>query len=598
MTGPPSSQQGQQQQQPYLDRGGDRDIDRWSHIDQYGAHAGAGAAAGAGEGEYTPSQPSFDAVASSAVDSASAAIEGSSEPAGAAAAPARPQHNRYAEYPYPPRPASSHALADSRGFSNEQQQQQAAASSSGGYPYPTTATGSASNFYSPTNPVQLPLPPPGGLTAYSPTRPEVQHSHPPAYGSSSSSTTFPYGYGDYNNNNGLYQQANNGVGLYNHTLWTLYQSLYPAQSPALADPSYDPLRYQPIPAPAPARSGQTQLNSYFSSSSVPDRSASAQSATDSWEAIKADWAALLAGDPLPTMSRPTPTWADVEDLCNGLTNAGSRVTVDKVKVIIRGINNLTHGHLKLSGNKAMLISSVTSHLRMLAQNRAPEYFRVARLVGEAQGFSYPGSPAAAGAPAHAAGAAAAASSSAAGTSSSAAQGANNGYYPNTASNGYYGGGAAANGYGSTNGASSAAAAGPSSYASRPQDFNLSRSPVPPAGRSPTFGTAAVHQNGYGASSSSYTSNGRLQPPATNGSHHSAYSAPRPGYSSSNSHNHASSSSSQQIPTTWPAKLPPRPPGLQGQPAVPMNFKPSPFYKIVTAVSTVQTMQRRSLFLIT
>lgn len=346
-------------------------------------------------------------------------------------------------------------------------------------------------------------------------------------------------------------------------------------------------RYKPLPAAATGtrRGGQTQLGSYSSSSSDPSYY---ENPTCTWPEFLAEWAALLALDPQAhIMQHTNPTFADVEDLCYGLANSGHRVTVDKLKTIIRGINQQSRIHLKLSGTKLALLNSVTAHLRRLAADRSPEYTSIARLVGEAQGYAYPGGPTggaagpvagvptAAGQPHAGPSSAATASTSA---SAAAAAGSRPAYkvYPQ-------------NGYNPSAGPSTTSN---SYYApSRPQDFQMKgRSAAAGAGtgytRSPASSAVEAvhaHPNGFAA-----YANGQHQFQApSNGSNSGASS-----YPTNNSPLYSTKPAGAAIPTSWPKPLPARPAAMAGQPAVPINFKPSPFYKIVAAVSSLQTMARR------
>lgn len=255
-----------------------------------------------------------------------------------------------------------------------------------------------------------------------------------------------------------------------------------------------------------------------------------------------------------------------------------RITVDKVKHIIRGINSipgLPLTSLKMSGKKQDLINQVIDVLRSLKNSRSAFFHQVARLVGEAQGHTYPSSS----------------SSSIAATSQNGAPA------KSSSSSGYTGASVAARsnyaaGYAQAGhaGASSSHAPGASQNASHSAQFGLPRSP----GRMHTYtgynGAAGSSVSGYGANDRYSNSPGQsyrqaLPPPngVLNG---------RP----SGSGHSSASGINAQLPTSWPQPLPPVPrSNISGQAAVPMNFKSSPFFKIINAVSPVVTLSRRLIY---
>ena len=525
---------------------------------------------GGGGGGYTPSQPSFDAI-----ETASSAIAGrrvsqfyQQTPAESARDWRSPEYSGYPSYsahynpPFPnydPLPSA----ASSATLPADQSQEYT----------PTTAANSASNWYQPPASLHHPSTPASATQAYSPyspTHPQT-HAHIPttatspitpaetSYSAYSDTRHFPYT--GYSGPQQLQQHPAFPAlsSAYSHN------TQYPASTYTSTSSNTAGARYQPVPSAR--RGGQTRLDSYATDLAY------YESPKCSWAEFLVEWANLIASDPAPIMSRPIPTFADVEDLCNGLASSGYRVTVEKLKGIIRGINSLSSSaHLKLSGTKAQLMASISAYLRLLASRQSAEYVSIARLVGEAQGLSYPPTP---GASTGGTGAAPqnAASTSAVAAAHSAAS-ARQPYPPYQ--NGYVSSATATtNGYNHASTSANGTAAGPSSYASRSQDFGLSRSPVASYQRSPSTSTATTH-NHYNAT------NGRLAPPSTNGIN-SPYHSPYAGSSNAGAN--------ANVPTSWPARLPPRPAGLAGQPAIPMNFKPSPFYKIITAVSGVQTLHR-------
>jgi hypothetical protein len=244
------------------------------------------------------------------------------------------------------------------------------------------------------------------------------------------------------------------------------------------------------------------------------------------------------------------------------------------------IPNLPLTHIKISGNKQELINRIIDVLRSLKNTQSGAYYEVAKLVGEAQGIVYQGTNAAVAATAPSSipqpGASASSASYArqygSATYSDLAPGTSSALRT-TSSTGY-----------------------PGDYAVRPAQFGLMRSP----GRAGSSCTAAAY-GGTSAAASSSTSNGYYQPnrPYSN--------SPNPGYrsvangtagsSSSTSHLQAprqagssgyGSALSSQIPTSLPAPLPPKS-AIAGQPAIPMNFKPSPFFNVISAVSPVVTL---------
>jgi len=125
---------------------------------------------------------------------------------------------------------------------------------------------------------------------------------------------------------------------------------------------------------------------------------------------------------------------------------------------------------------------------------------------------------------------------------------------------------------------------------------------------PGYGTSAA---GAASSSSANASTAFYQPnrpysnmnynrPAVNGSAGPSTShihSRTAGSSSSSSHtlpqrpsgtNGYGAALNSQIPTSLPVPLPPKS-AIAGQPAIPMNFKPSPFFSVISAVSTVVTL---------
>lgn len=271
-----------------------------------------------------------------------------------------------------------------------------------------------------------------------------------------------------------------------------------------------------------------------------------------------------------------------------------RLTVERLKQLIRGIQlvpNLPYPHPKVSGNKQELINRIIDILRSLKTAQSPAYYDVAKLVGEAQGITYQSNPAATSSVPHA------------GTSA-----------PSTSYGRQYG----SSTYGE---AATGTMLGPTSYSTeyavRPSQFGLARSP----GR-----TGSAGASGYGPASSSNADNAnpyyqhgrpysnsphaqyRSMTGSTNGASVDPSSAPshptRPAGSSAapasthylpsrpaGSNGYAAGLSSQ-IPTSLPVPLPPKS-ALAGQPAIPMNFKPSPFFNVISAVSTVTTLPSES-----
>lgn len=153
----------------------------------------------------------------------------------------------------------------------------------------------------------------------------------------------------------------------------------------------------------------------------------------------------------------------------------------------------------------------------------------------------------------------------------------NSYRPNGASTSY------ASALASNN-AASASSRSPYYGSSSTSSYN----PPPSYNRSPYLSHSTISQSGqrYGTSSgttsNSYTG-GQQQQQQRAGQATTASTGYQYGYPSPTlTHN---------LPTTWPKPLPPATaaPGLSGQPAVPINFKPSPFFRIISAVSRVITL---------
>ena len=532
---------------------------------------------------YTPSQPELDANPSSPV-----AVTTSTGPH----LPGNNHNtNNNNQEDWQPRHQSNHSgYPYSAPYNNTSYPgYQASTSSSTGTSLPAAQSSreqqsqgyTAGNTFNPSNWYQPPvplLPPPAASSSnnqtylpYSPTHPET-HAHisqASAAATPVASTSNYFSEAQYPNYTGY---GEGQLPAYTHQSSGYYpssqaQPSYSAQSTSESSASgSNPNRYQPISAAA-QRGGQTRLDSYATDLAY------YENPKCTWAEFLIEWAALLSKDPSPSMQRPTPTFGEVEELCNGLGTSGYRVTVEKLKGIIRGINTVSTIHLKLSGTKAQLIASISSHLRRLAASHSPEYYSIAKLVGEAQGYSYPATGAAS--LPNQTGAVAGASAAVTNTSNAARQPQQpyqNGY-------GTAGAGATTNGHTYANtGTNGTNGAGPSNYASRPQDFMLSRSPAASYSRSPSSSNAPAPSD-----ANSYTAqNGRLHVPhAPNGAIGSSQRSGYPGASNTNAN----------IPTSWPARLPPKPAGLAGQAAVPMNFKQSPFYKIVQAVSTVHTLHR-------
>ena len=77
----------------------------------------------------------------------------------------------------------------------------------------------------------------------------------------------------------------------------------------------------------------------------------------------------------------------------GLKNAGSRVTAERLKQLIRGLNSnsgVTNivGHSRVTGNKAELQKRVSDALQLLKARQSDEYYAIAKLIGEAQCVCY------------------------------------------------------------------------------------------------------------------------------------------------------------------------------------------------------------------
>ena len=65
------------------------------------------------------------------------------------------------------------------------------------------------------------------------------------------------------------------------------------------------------------------------------------------------------------------------------------MTVERLKSVIRGMNSLPtvtnkFGHMKISGTKDCLITSIVDILKVLKAEQNDDYFRVAKLIGQAQ----------------------------------------------------------------------------------------------------------------------------------------------------------------------------------------------------------------------
>lgn len=222
----------------------------------------------------------------------------------------------------------------------------------------------------------------------------------------------------------------------------------------------------------------------------------------------------------------------------------------------------------------------------MKNTQSPAYFEVAKLIGEAQGIVYQGSAAA--------------------STLSIPQ---PGSAPGTSYARQYGSATyndlAASGAGASTSASISAPTSmyPSDYASRSSQFNLVRSP----GRATGVASSSYGSTTAGGASTS-ANNAYYQNRTYSNSPNPAYRAIAQAGSSSGSSAHAhqpqrstASSSygggplSNQIPTSLPTPLPPKS-AIQGQPAIPMNFKPSPFYNIISAVSTVVALPSELAFL--
>lgn len=248
-----------------------------------------------------------------------------------------------------------------------------------------------------------------------------------------------------------------------------------------------------------------------------------------------------------------------------------RFTVDRLKQLIRGIQlvpGLPYPHPKVSGTKQELINRLIDLLRSLKAADSPAYYNVAKLIGEAQGITY-------------------VSTDASGTTSSSA--------PQAGSS------APHNSYGWQSGYSAPAPSLPSDYAVRPSQFGLLRSPSRTGSSSASvYGAPAAGSAPNGNLSASYTQHNRLYSNSPNTHYRplgasangtsvgpspaSSHALPsRPGMSTS-----YGNSLSNQIPTSLPVPLPPKS-AIAGQPAIPMNFKPSPFFNVISAVSTVTTL---------
>lgn len=75
----------------------------------------------------------------------------------------------------------------------------------------------------------------------------------------------------------------------------------------------------------------------------------------------------------------------VQDLLEGLTAYSRRVTVDRLKMIIAGINSTNkYSHVRVTGKKDELVVRVKEALRFFKNSRSPEYFKIAMMIGEAQ----------------------------------------------------------------------------------------------------------------------------------------------------------------------------------------------------------------------
>ena len=342
---------------------------------------------------------------------------------------------------------------------------------------------------------------------------------------------------------------------------------------------------------------------------------------------------MLIGKPTGTSRGAFGTCADggsTQSIAGGI----QRVKVDTLKSIIRAVNTNNMGHLRVSGNKPALTDSVVGLLRNLHATRSEHYLTLARLVGEGQGYTYTGisssatpaagpssassSSAAAGSSALALGSASASAAAAAAAASRAASSASP--YLNGPGSSTSTGGAAnpsSSSYAAYGGMPQAGGAGSSSYASRSTDFGLNRNspatqyrPYPYGGPGQAGGASSSsagglpggaasgrpsgfsYQSTYGGGQNGYGSSGSLGASGRTSPYPQYGGASGAGMSSYNSGPGAGALGG--IPTSWPTKPAPRPVGLAGQPAVPINFKPSPFYKIVTAVSTVTTLQREFL----
>lgn len=96
---------------------------------------------------------------------------------------------------------------------------------------------------------------------------------------------------------------------------------------------------------------------------------------------------------------------------------------------------------------------------------------------------------------------------------------------------------------------------------------------------------------------STTASGRYQ--ATQKASTPSWQAPPYNSASSSTTNGAAAraTAAASIPTAWPTALPPVPKSnFAGQPAVPINFKSSPFFKILMAVSPVVELRSKELLL--
>lgn len=235
--------------------------------------------------------------------------------------------------------------------------------------------------------------------------------------------------------------------------------------------------------------------------------------------------------------------------------------------------------------KQELINRVVDVLRSLKNTQSPAYFPVAKLIGEAQGIVYEpsaaNSAAASGPPI---------SSYVPGSSTSSA---------GTSYARQYGSAIYTDIVPTASTSPQPSVAYPSDYAVRPAQFGLTRSPgrIGGAASSSAYGntgasTATGTYNAYNNRTYSNSPNPQYRqagaPPGASSSSASSASHLQASHRAGGGHTGYGSSLLNQIPTSLPTPLPPKS-AIAGQPAIPMNFKPSPFFRIISAVSTVTTL---------